>query len=346
MATTGFRVAAIRQPQPVLKRSRNRGNRVAPIVVETNPAAQCNQCGGCLGCESGSGFGIIGSFGLDSFKGVSDDVSNFGAVTSLNTGVLIPGAEDFGLGWQTGISYGVYDFDGRAEYNRITADTQQQTFVTTGFYRKAKCGQRLSFGLVYDWMFNSGWGYFGTNPTMGQWRGQIEYALNESNGIGVWGTKNDLGAVEPPLPNNNATVTNRAISQVNLFWHHKFVCTGADSWLWLGIPDHKRLDQSDPVVGGGSLGDWTIGASLQVPLSERLALYTNGSYMHPSCVAGSNGMYGATAAHEATYDVSMGIAWYFGCHARSSALQGKCFMPYMPVANNSNFLVDQNFQSP
>ena len=77
------------------------------------------------------------------------------------------------------------------------------------------------------------------------------------------------------------------------------------------------------------------GASLVAPLSDRLALYANGSYMHPSATASG------LAAIEAGYDVSIGIAWYFGCHARNCGLQGKTTVPYMPVANNTNFLVDQ-----
>ena len=63
---------------------------------------------------------------------------NFGAVTTLNVGVPIPGLHDYGLGWQTGIGYGVYDFDGRIT-GTDTARSQQQTFVTTGFFRKANC---------------------------------------------------------------------------------------------------------------------------------------------------------------------------------------------------------------
>ena len=37
----------------------------------------------------------------------------------------------------------------------------------------------------------------------------------------------------------------------------------------------------------------------------------------------------------------MGIAWYFGGHARSCSLNGKASVPYMPIANNTNFLVEQ-----
>jgi hypothetical protein len=75
---------------------------------------------------------------------------------------------------------------------------------------------------------------------------------------------------------------------------------------------------------------------VQVPLSQRLALYGNGAYFHPSASAGAGG------AMESGYNVGMGIVWYFGGNARSHAINGHCADPYMPVANNSNFLVEQN----
>ena len=82
-----------------------------------------------------------------------------------------------------------------------------------------------------------------------------------------------------------------------------------------------------------------VGANVQVPLSDRLALYANGSYFRPSSAAGQ------AASAESGYDVSMGIAWYLGRHAVSHSINGACWLPYMPVANNSTFLVDQGFRS-
>jgi hypothetical protein len=125
-------------------------------------------------------------------------------------------------------------------------------------------------------------------------------------------------------------VQSRAISQANLFWHHKFDM-GADSWLWVGFPEQTTLG-----FGGGSLGDWMVGATVQAPLSDRLALYANGSYFRPSAAAG------VPALIDSGYDVSMGIVWYFGRHAVSHSINGACWLPYMPVANNSTFLVDQS----
>ena len=61
----------------------------------------------------------------------------------------------------------------------------------------------------------------------------------------------------------------------------------------------------------------------------------------PSVRSFSTPSAGPTAAYESGYDVGMGIAWYFGGGARSHAINGRCADPYMPVANNSSFLVDQ-----
>jgi hypothetical protein len=283
-----------------------------------------------MGCEDGPAVGIVGIFGFDAFKGISDSVlqSNFGPVLGVNTAAPLFGLAEYGFGWQTGITYGVYDFDGRIEDapTTNTRESQQQIFVTTGFYRKAGADQRLSFGVVYDWMFNTEWGSFGTSPNLGQWRGQVEYALSNSNGVGFYGCLRDLRALEEVV---RVPVDTRPISQVNMFWHHKFD-EGADSWLWVGIPERDRLS------GDGSLGDWIVGANIQVPLSEKLALYGNAQYMHPSQSAGE------VASVESTWNVGAGVMWYLGGHARSQSLNGKCWTPYLPVANNSTFLVDQH----
>jgi hypothetical protein len=295
------------------------------------PCAESSCCGdSCcsLGCDPWPCRGIVGFAGLDAFKGISDGdhPSNFGGVTGLNASIPVPGLSDYGIGWQLGMSYGVYDLYGSAAGDN-PAQSQQQIFLTTGFFHKAQGDRRLSFGLVYDWMINNNWGEEQVSPTLGQWRGQVEYAVSGSNAFGLWGCVRDHSSAQYVV--GTGTVSNRAISQVNLFWHHKFE-TGADSWLWAGMPERERLS------GDGSLGDWMIGANLQVPLSDRLALYANGSYFRPSQSAG------AQAAVESGLDVGMGVVWYFGGHAVSHSINGARGLPYMPVANNSTFLVDQN----
>lgn len=100
----------------------------------------CEACCAKLGCiDTCSCWGVTGFAGLDSFKGVADGdhPGNFGAVSGLNIGTLLPGENEYGIGWQTGMSYGVYDFDG-AVRTVDPARSQQQTFITLGLFRKAK----------------------------------------------------------------------------------------------------------------------------------------------------------------------------------------------------------------
>ena len=91
-----------------------------------------------------------------------------------------------------------------------------------------------------------------------------------------------IGAVLTVIGGPAITVADRAVSQVNLFWHHKFE-SASESWLWFGIPQKDRLN------GGGSLDDWIIGANVQTPISDCLALYGNAQYMHPSAVRRRHG---------------------------------------------------------
>jgi hypothetical protein len=289
----------------------------------------CPTCGPTVcGNECGeSGLSLVGLAGFDAFKGISDGSypSNFGVLTGLNAGVPLFALGEYGFGWQIGLSYGVYDIDGR--YTANQASSQQQTFITTGFYRKAGEDRQLSFGLVYDWMVNENWGVYATTPTLGQWRAQVEWAVSDCNAFGMWGCVRDN--VSRQLYLRQTLVASRAVSQANFFWHHEFCCTKADSYLWTGCTQNDRLN------GDGSLSDWVIGASVEVPLSSRLALYANAQYVHPTAAAST------TAAVEDCYNVGMGIVWYFGGHACDRSITNK-YGPYMPVANNSTFLVDQN----
>jgi hypothetical protein len=294
--------------------------------------SQCgcqNACNACdsdfpLACSCCPTVSLAAGFGIDSFHSESDrGPSNFGAVAGLNGGMPVPGLRDYGIGWQLGMSYGVYDWDGRSSYYSSAA-SQQQIFVTTGFFHKAQEGQRLSYGMVYDWMLNDNYSYYPIAPTLGQWRGQIEYAVSNRNAFGVYGTLHDLASHTI----QQAYVESRAINQCDIFWHHKFD-QGADSRLWFGLPDHSSYTEGD------SLLDWIIGAQVEVPLSENLALVASGQYGHPCSSANAN------ASMDQYYDISAGVIWYIGGHAKKASINGGCWQPYLPTANNSTFLVEQ-----
>ena len=58
---------------------------------------------------------------------------------------------------------------------------------------------------------------------MGQWRGQAEWAMSGSNAFGVYGCLRDRFAVQNlTVLQTRIAVRNQSLTQVNLFWHHKF----------------------------------------------------------------------------------------------------------------------------
>ena len=193
--------------------------------------------------------------------------NNDGAVGGFNyANRLGRFGEATGIGFQGGASYGVYDWNGRPTNTGVLTTTaaQQQTFLTLGFYKRANERNAFSWGVVHDWMFNQGFGSQAVNPTLGQWRGQVAYATSAWNEFGVWATLRDKGATS--TTSTGGLFSTRSINQANLFWHHKYDF-GADSWLWVGIPQDSRLNS----VLGGNLGDFLVGGSVIAP-HERLRL--------------------------------------------------------------------------
>jgi hypothetical protein len=338
----------------------------SPFVPESTPmapaspaavAAPCGCCDDCCGCKScGCGCGCCKAdcdecpgIGIELFTGVEDwrgitngDLQdNAGLVAGGNIGVPIPGLREYGIGAQFGARYSASHLDGEEVSPSLfsSTDVPQQVFLTTGFFRRAFDGEhfssRFSVGIAHDWMIADSFGDYGTSVTLSQWRGQVGFALSAQNEIGVWGTLRDGGARGSFQVNNGQSILltliqYQAIDQVNFFWHHNFN-SGANSWLYFGFPQQTTISP-----GGGSLGTWTMGAKFLVPISERVALYAEGTYMRPSAVPSAN------AAIENGYSIGFGLAFYPGGNAGTRTVAGNCWMPYLPVANNGSFLVDTN----
>jgi hypothetical protein len=301
---------------------------------------KCDSC--CCGCRSGCDncpcVGMMLFAGLESFHGIADGPlkNNDGFVLGGNFGVPIPGLRDYGFGVQFGASFGAYDLDGRTFPNGValgdplsaTNDVQQQCFMTVGIFERATENIPLNWGLGYDWMVNDAYGLFATSPRLTQFRGQIGYVVNDCNEFGFWGAIHDRGDGKVvTLLGVPTTVAYRPCNQYNLFWHHNYE-SGADSWLWMGVLDKDRLN------GQGSLGSFTIGAKVEVPLSERVALYGEAQYMRPSSEAGPG------ASVQDAFSVGFGLEFFPNGSAKNPTAAGRCSMPVLPLANNGTFLVD------
>jgi hypothetical protein len=327
----------------------------APATPEADQCTcgNCNQCCRRSKCgpysERCPRIGAVLFSGIDSFRGITNGstAGNYGAVNGLNLGGAL--VEDYGIGWQFGGSYGVYNFSGNPSAFSNTANSTLQGFITTGLFQRANTNRRWSWGLVHDWMITNNFGAFGNSPTLSQWRGQLAWALSAKNEVGMWATVQDRSVTRttavPPGVGAFAPITYQAIDQGNLFWHHKFATNGADSWSYIGIPLDKRLatpanSAGFPIGGsGGSLGSFIVGTNLLIPINDRLSGYANMMYMRPSAAEGVSPT-GASAAAQQFWNVSFGMAFYPGRAARSQTVAGREWMPYLPVANNSSFLVD------
>jgi hypothetical protein len=67
--------------------------------------------------------------------------------------------------------------------------------------------------------------------------------------------------------------------------------------------------------------------------------------MRPSCSASAAGPYAGLASAEQGYSISFGLAIYPAGNARTRTVAGNCWMPVLPVANNSSFLINSDVLS-
>lgn len=225
------------------------------------------------------------------------------------------------LGIQIGGSFGFYNWDGRDNLAfRNPKALQEQAFVTAGLF-SSFC--HLNVGLVYDRLFARHMSIFAVNTTFDQMRFQLGYSFC-SEEIGVWGTSHIVTATEEVL---GIPISFKAISQLNVFWTHHFQ-NRACTTIWLGAPYRTSLFYPNRTAG-----IITTGFSLRAPLTNRLFIDAHGSYMRARNLPGS--------LQSRNYDaaICVGITYSFG------GFKPCCRATYMPIANNSNFLIDTNINN-
>jgi hypothetical protein len=293
-------------------------------------AADCRLQNLASACDSCPHSTLTPFFGYDSWRGFSDGTwQHNGLHAGANIGTRLGQFSDLtGIGLQLGGSAGVYDWSG-ADY-RVSANDQSliQGFLTYGLFRRASENSRWSAAVVHDWMITENFSVFAEDPTLSQLRWQFGYALSPANEIGLWGAwRTSSDTIDVP---DFGPVSWRAVNHVSAFWHYKWSPGGADTVISLGLPEHDRL------AGDASLGDYLVSASANVPLNERVALYSLITYLHPSASPGTQG------AKEDSWAFVIGVSYSHRGYARSHTVAGRQWMPLLPVANNGFFLVDAN----
>jgi len=268
---------------------------------------------------------VAGEFSIayDDFRGISEGTwnGNTGSVFMVNFGTSLYDT----LGVQGGGSYGVYDWYGRSStVSNNPGSVQSQGFITTGLFYKTPCLSGLQAGVVLDWMFNENFGVFGLDPNFGQLRFQAGYLLNGCQEFGILGTTNLRTAHETAF---EIPISYRAVAQVSLFWR-RFFRNCSEAMFWVGIPYNESL-----MFSGKRSGQYIAGAALRAPLTSSLSLEAHGVYMGPPG--------NSSVPHFVNYsaNVCIGLSYAFGTGSKERCDQWLA-RPYLPVANNSNFLVD------
>lgn len=258
------------------------------------------------------------SLGFDSFRSLPDGSwgGNMGAYLGLNLALAAPKVS--GLGIQAGWSYGIYDWDGRGSTG--SKSLQQEGFISTGIFYKVPRLSGINFGASYDWSINAKAGVFGLDPTMAQVRGQLGYLLKRSNEFGVWAT---YGTKTSHKSYMQMPVEFRAISQVNAFWRHIFKNNG-ELMIWGGTPYRRGL-----MFDSGRAGSYILGGSFKAPLCGSLSMEGHGMYMGARS--------GSASSESSNYAANVSLALTYSFGGKKAGAR-----PYLPLANNSNFIADTN----
>lgn len=276
-------------------------------------------------CWEGLPFYGEANISYDHFRGVPDGTwnGNNGVVAGVNFGIS---AFDV-VGIQAGGSYGIYDWYGRGPVGPgSSGNVQQQGFLTGGISYETPCCSGFQGGVVVDWMFNKNFSVFALDPNFGQLRLQAGYLFDGTDELGLWGTI-DLGTAHKEA--FEIPIRYRAISQINLFWRH-FFDNCAETMVWVGLPYKESL-----MFHGKRAGQYIVGGSFRVPLIGSLSIEGRGMYMGPTSNRSS------TRFPNDNVNISIGLTYAFGT-AAGCCCNAWHTRPYMPIANNSNFLVDSN----
>lgn len=157
----------------------------------------------------------------------------------------------------------------------------------------------------------------GGNFNLGQMRGIVGYALNETNEVGAWGVSHTDVA---RIGGSPAFSKVRASDQANLYWRHQFGSCGS-TLAYAGGP--SSCNQAG----------WIFGLNGQAPLKNKLSLYGNFAFAPPKFGAGSFG------ADSLEWDVAFGVRYSLGGKAASATVSGQRDLPLLPVANNATMLI-------
>lgn len=300
---------------------------VASIITTCTSLANAEQFSDIL---SQNDISLSLSAGVENFRGIPeyDGGNNYGVCVGFNIAGPVPYFCKYELGFQLGGSYAALDFAGRGWNSRHRTSIQSQEFLSMGLFLRPNPKMPLSAGIVYDWMFNQNYSVFGKNPTLQQLRGQFAYFVTNCDEVGVWGTYD----IKKTSKTQNFSafdfeIIYRPIAQASFFWRRLYG-NGVESNIWVGSPIRNRLHRR----GSNRPGKLIVGLELDVPFLEDWILIGKASYMQPGTKRGVSG------EREYASNIVINLVYFFGGNPNTT--ESQAWIPYMPTADNSNFLAD------
>lgn len=283
----------------------------------------CGECDACTSCYDCGAFGAMLAHivmnlnyfgGVHGFKGATDlgRNGNFGFNYGLNWGS--PLGDPWGLGYQVGVGVVHSNFTGDQVIDLFSGDHRDQVFFTSGIFRRAMCGG-IQWGVVYDLMRDS----YRDNATTGQIRTEIAFSTPGCRDFGFYGV---FGASDDrmTLPLVNQVITEVDVAPLDIYslFYRRYFTGGGIGRVWAGFTNE---------------GDGVFGADATIPLGTSWALENSFTYLAPQDS-------GLTKQERESWGVFIRLVWYPGRQA--SCEINDPYTPLMPVANNTNMLIDVN----
>lgn len=252
--------------------------------------------------------------GLDGAKQPQDlgINANLGPRVAANWG--LPLLEEQGIGLHLGVGY-VAAQNAVAVLEAIDGTTgRDQLFTTLGAFQKLDSG--LNWSVAWDTLNQN---YY-DNFYLDQIRGRLGYFVTDDTEVGVWTAlhlQDDAGFA------GATAVQLRSLNQVSGFLRHRFE-TGAQASVWVGAAEsHSQVVYVFPGNGTSGMSP-VVGASINVPLNDWLAIYGESNLILP----GKSG----------TVDAFLGVSFYPVGTSKQS--WGNRFAPFLPTAGSPSFSVD------
>ena len=263
--------------------------------------------------------------GVDGFKGpmnfantnavgsaVRSGSGSFGFYEGFNEGRSLKRLFGWDMSAQLGLRATQSNFSG-AEF---TDGSRQQIFVTAGMFRRVDYG--FQYGTVIDYQ-NQDW-WFQSNLVQMRsemsWKTQTCHVFGLQTMTSLGGSSSDTFVRQADGTIFTGTVAFEPTDQYRLFYRR--LLNGSGDWTAFG--------------GWTENNDGLMGASLNLPLKQKLVLSTSATFLVPDESAINGGF------QEEGWNISMGLTYRPGGPKGC----GRYCRPMFDVADNGTFLVDQN----